>query len=77
MASSVIGLVTIGVLASSAVIAGLSWLDARSRRRGQLERRQQALLDVYAEREIARERLRKSARKMQKSSPHGTILQLQ
>jgi hypothetical protein len=77
MASSVIGLVTIGVLASAAVIAGLSWLDARSSRRGQLERRQQALLDVYAEREIARERLQKSARKMQKSSPHGTILQLQ
>ncbi len=76
MASSVLGLVTLGVLTSAAVILTLWWSSARADRRWQLDRRRRALLDVYAEREIAREQLRKAARQMQNSSPHGTILQL-
>jgi hypothetical protein len=76
MNSSAIGLVTLAVLASAAVMAGTWWSSARSARRLQLERRQQRVLDLYAEREIAREQLLKAARRLKNSSPHGNILQL-
>ena len=76
MGNSVFVLVTSGFLASAAAIAMLGWSSVRAARQGQVERRRQVVLDAYAEREIARERLRKAARAERDSSPHGTILQL-
>jgi hypothetical protein len=69
-------LVGFAVVASAAAIAFLWWSSVRADHRWQTEKRLQAVLDVYAEREIARERLRKAARGGQDYSPHGTILQL-
>jgi len=69
-------LVGFGAVASAAAIAFLWWSSVRAADRWQTEKRLQAMLDVYAEREIARERLRKAAQQGQNYSPHGTILQL-
>jgi hypothetical protein len=37
----------------------------------------QTVLDAFAEREIARERIRRDARHTRRPTPHGKILQLQ
>jgi hypothetical protein len=76
MLNSAVVLVTSGFLALAAAIGTLGWSSVKAARRGQVERRRQLVLDAYAEREIARERLRKAARARRDSSPHGTILQL-
>ncbi len=76
MVNSVFVLVTSGFLAFAAAMATLGWSGVKAARRGQVERRRQVVLDAYAEREIARERLRKAAQATRNSSPHGTILQL-
>lgn len=65
------------VAAATAIVGFLAWSSFRAARSGQLERRLHLIFDAYAEREIARERIRKAARKIQNSSPHGNILQLQ
>ena len=75
MTTSAILLVILGVLASAAAVAILWGFSIRASHQGQIERRLQAVLNVYAEREIARERVRKNARKGRNYSPHGTILQ--
>jgi len=69
-------LVGLGVVASAAAVAFLWWSSVRAAHRRQTERRLHAVLDVYAEREIARELRRKAAQQRQNYSPHGTILQL-
>jgi hypothetical protein len=75
MESSTILLLIFGVLALASAMSIL-WLSRlRAARRWQGERRLQVLLDAFAEREIARERLRNAAHRIRKSSPHGTILQ--
>jgi hypothetical protein len=75
MENSTIVLVISGVLGLAGAM-GILWLSRlRAARRWQGERRLQVVLDAFAEREIARERLRKAARRIRKSSPHGTILQ--
>jgi len=76
MVSSVFVLVTSGFLALAAAIGTLGWSGVKAARRGQVERRRQLVLDAYAEREIAREQIRKAARTTRDASPHGTILQL-
>jgi hypothetical protein len=74
MINGVVVLVMSGSLALTAAIGMLGWSGARAAKRGQVERRRQLVLDAYAEREIARERIRKAG--MRNPSPHGTILQL-
>jgi hypothetical protein len=74
--TSAILLVILGVLASAAAVATLWGFSVRASHQGQMERRLQTVLNVYAEREIARESVRKNARKDRNYSPHGTVLQL-
>ncbi len=75
MENSTIILVISGVLGLAAAM-GILWLSRlRAARRWQVERRLQSVLDVFAEREIAREQVRKAARRIRNSSPHGIILQ--
>ncbi len=77
MENGVLIVLASAVAAATAIIGVLGWSSLRAARSGQLERRLHLIFDAYAEREIARERIRKAARKIQNSSPHGTILQLQ
>lgn len=65
------------VAAATAIVGFLGWSSLRAAQQGQVERRRHMLLDAYAEREIARERIRKTARRIRNATPHGTILQLQ
>jgi len=74
--TSAILLLILGVLASAAAVAILWGFSVRASHQGQMERRLQAILNVYAEREIARERVRNKTRKDRDYTPHGTILQL-
>jgi len=76
MSSSIPVLLTAGIAIASAIIGGL-WLSSqRAVRSGRVERRMQAVVDAFAEREIAREQARRAARRSQRSTPHGKNLQL-
>jgi hypothetical protein len=77
MESGVLIVLGSAVAAATAIVGFLSWSSFRAAHNGQVERRLQMILDAYAEREIARERIKRAARKNQNATPHGTILQLQ
>jgi len=70
-------LVTAGIAAAAAIVGGIGLSGLRAAQRGRVEQRLQTVFDAFAEREIAREKIRRDRRHTRRPTPHGTILQLQ